>query len=67
VTHGRAKFLRDLVKRRFKRLSPEEARLAYADGFHFGIAKDTNTTEERKFVEALMKAALDAKLAPKGD
>ncbi len=63
----RQKHLRRLVEHRFRDISPEAARITYADGFPFGIAMQTNTAEERKFVEARAKAALDAKLAAKGN
>ena len=62
----RQKHLRRLVEHRFRDISPEGARITYADGFPFGIAVQTYTSEERKFVEARAKAALDAKLEAKG-
>ena len=61
----RQKHLQRLVEHRFRDISPEDARITYADRFPFGIAMQTCSSEERKFVEARAKAALDAKLAPK--
>jgi hypothetical protein len=63
----RQKHLQRLVEHRFRDISPKDARITYADGFPFGIAMQTCTSEERNFVEARAKAALDAKLAPKGE
>lgn len=67
MTSAREKYLEELVERRFRDISPEDARMAYAEGFPFGIGNANGASEEREFVEARAKAALDAKLAAKGD
>jgi hypothetical protein len=68
MTDARRKHLQGLVDQRFQNISPRAVRAAYADGFPFGIAvPKEHTSEERAFLEARVKAALDAKLAPKGE
>jgi hypothetical protein len=68
MTELRKKNLQELVNQRFRNISPRAARSAYVDGFPFGIAVPKEyTSEERAFLEARAKAALDAKLMPKGE